>query len=194
MNNYRKVIIGIIILILIFLLGYLLGRRTFKPKTITEIKWIPGHTVLDTIEKPTPYYVEVPSDPEYIYIEVPGQPPIVDTTAILQDWLLKRHYELILMDNDTIGFLKLYADVQYNKLQETRYEFTPIIKTVDNEIQVKQPKQLFTPFVMVGFSSNMIGSVGGGLFIKDVGLSYEYVHKFSDERFNAHALKILYKF
>lgn len=50
MNNYRKFIVGIVILILIFLLGYLLGRRTFKPQTITEIKWIPGHTILDTIE------------------------------------------------------------------------------------------------------------------------------------------------
>lgn len=193
-NSTKKVLLSLIVVLIIFITGYNLGRKTFLPQTVREVRWISGHIIRDTIEKPVPYMVEVPSDPQYIYIEKPGEPLMIDTNAIIYDWMLKRQYEIMLINNDTIGMCKLYADVQYNQLQETRYEFTPITKIVDTETYTETAPKLFIPFIMAGFSSNMMSSVGGGLFIKDIGISYEYIHKFSDEKFDAHALKLIYKF
>lgn len=197
MNKYIKnalIILGVILVI--FILGYYTGRRTFTPQTVTEVKWMKGQTIRDSIDKPIPYKVEVPSDPKYIYVDrvVPGEPPLVDTMAILADCILKRQYAVVLIDNDTVGYFKLYADVQYNKLQNTRYEFTPVIKTTNTVTTVERPAPLFTPFIMTGFNTKNMGSIGGGVFVKDIGVAYEYIHRFGDEKFDAHALKIIYKF
>lgn len=181
---------------MILALGFIIGRLTIPTKTIsnTITEYIPGATIRDSISYPVEVKVEVPSDPEYIY--VPGEPQVVDTLAILADWILKRKYQEVLFDNDSIGKFTLRAEVQYNKLSLIDYDYNPIQRQT-TVTTIKTKEKLFTPFVFLGYNTGNYGSITGGLFIKNFGIAYEGVLKFNDNNLGNqyyHGLKLGVKF
>lgn len=128
-----KIKIAIILSIVFFVLGFILGRLTLTPETVVEtkesIKYIPSTTVIrDTIKeyKLIPYDVFVRDTiTQYIVQEV-------DTAAILRDYNLSRKYALD-FSNDTIGIFRVDAEVNQNKLVHVSSVINPITKTVVQE-------------------------------------------------------------
>lgn len=129
--NNKK--IAIILGIVLFVLGFILGRLTSTPETVVKteerIEYIPSTTVIrDTIKKDklVPYDVFVRDTiTQYLVQEV-------DTAAILRDYYLSRKYALD-FSNDTIGIFRVDAEVNQNKLVYASSFINPITKTVIQE-------------------------------------------------------------
>lgn len=163
-----KLIAVIAGIIFALLLGIYIGKKTAPVKTITKTEYIQGETIRDSIPYPVPYKVTVPADTlkilqqcikDGIYADLfPEKIKYVtdtvyfekeDTTKILEDWATKREYERTLFDSDTLGTFKLNTTVQYNRISDLKYEFTPMIKTVTTtEYRVRK----ILPFVGAGVS------------------------------------------
>ena len=194
MFKKTNIILGMIILCC----GFFLGRCTDKK---TEVKYIKGDTVIDSI--PFPFVVKetIPGEPQWltkrdtlwkdstIYVK-----ETVDTLAILADWIKKREYQNVLFDTDTLGKLVIYADVQYNQLQKLKYEFTPIQKNI---LTLKKPR--IEPFIMAGVQTGWVPSFQAGIFYKNFGISYDIsIDTYFDNQIRKttyiHGLKVGYKF
>ena len=168
MNSYLK----IAIVIVAFVVGFFLGRKFTNVKE--KIEYVKGETIHDTIVISQPTFVEIPAKPKYIYkydtIVVDNIQYIsekVDTSAIIQDYILMRTYEFNVFNSDTLGKFDVKQQIGYNKLLSFDYTFTPITKQVT---QYKEP--LFTPFVTAGYSTNQTVLLGGGFYYKNIGLEY----------------------
>lgn len=192
-----KILFHVIIIIILFIGGLLLGRCTKKVGENTKIEYIKGDTVRETIIKPVPEFIEMPIDtlniikqcikdgiykelwPERVitkYIEVNKE----DSTKILNDWAAKRTYDKILFQNDSVGLCKVKTEIQYNRLQLLDYIFEPTVKTITKtEFVVKK----FSPFVGIGYLTNPwddvrnpIITINGGFFIKEkYGIQAQYM-------------------
>jgi hypothetical protein len=174
MTTKTKVYIGIAVAVAIII--FFLGRATINTTEKIVTKYLPGKTVYDTIKYPVPYAVITPSKPEYLYdtIIVPGKPNVIkiDTAAILKDWTLERNYSQTSFNNDTIGTYKWNAKIQYNKLVNYNYTYTPIQKQITKEI-IKT--KLFSPYVNIGYWLDGGISAETGVFIMEkVSISAEY--------------------
>lgn len=115
------------------ILGFLLGRLTFTPETVVDIKetvkYITSTDIIrDTIteDRLVPYETFV-NDTIIKYLTQP-----VDTAAILRDYYLSRKYALD-FSNDTIGVFRVDAEVNQNKLVYASSFIQPITKTVIQE-------------------------------------------------------------
>ena len=198
------------LLIVALIVGFFVGRCT---STKEVIRYIKGDTIRDTIVISEPTYVEIPSKPKYIYkydtIVVDNIQYIsekVDTSAIIQDYILMRTYEFNIFNSPTLGKFDVKQQIGYNKLLSFDYTFTPITKQVT---QYREP--LFTPFVTGGYSTNQTVLLGGGFYFKNIGLEYN-MNVSTDRRFrlsdfenqifidilndnrNYHTFKLNYKF
>ena len=192
-----KILFHIIVIIILFIGGLLLGRCTKKVQEKTKIEYIKGDTVREIIIKPVPELVQTPVDtvdiikqcikdgiykdlwPERVvtkYIEVTKE----DTTKIMKDWATKRIYDKTLFQIDSIGTFKLKAEVQYNRMQLLDYKYDPVYREITKtEYKVKT----FSPFVGLGYLTNPwdeirnpIITVNGGLFIKEkYGVQLQYM-------------------
>ena len=192
-----KILFHVIVVIILFIGGLLLGRCTKKVKENTKIEYIKGDTVRETIIKPVPELVQTPVDtvdiikqcikdglykelwPERViteYVEITKE----DTTKIMKDWATKRIYDKTLFQNDSIGTFKVKTEIQYNRLQLMDYTFEPIHKEITKtEYKIKT----FSPFVGVGYLTNPwdeirnpIITVNGGFFIKEkYGIQAQYM-------------------
>lgn len=211
-------IICVVIGILLFgALGFYLGRKTIatdKPRT--EVVYIKGEKITDSIPYPVPYEVVKPADtadiirqcvkdgiytelfPEKViteYIEITKD----DTTEIIRDWGTKRLYSEKIFDIDTVGTCTIDAAVQYNRLSLLSYTYTPITKqTTITQYRVKA----FSPFIGAGllvdndFSDymNFIPTVNAGFFIKEkYGVQVQY-GKMLKNKNNLYGVSLLYKF
>ena len=215
-KKIQLVFVGISVIIF-GLIGFYLGRKTVKEGEIhTEIVYVEGETIIDSIPYPVPKYIVKPSDtadiimacvrdgiytelfPERVvteYIEITKE----DTTDIICDWGTKRMYSETLFDIDTVGKCVVDASVQYNRLSLLSYSYTPITKTVTiTERRVK----FFSPYVGVGallrndFTcyTNVIPSVNVGFFIKEkYGLHFQYGRDFGTGN-NLYGVSLQYKF
>ncbi len=162
--NY--LIIGLIIGILI---GFCMNRSINNSER--EIKYVKGETIRDTIKVAIPYEVVQPSKPKYIYKTDTVNNTIiqlVDSAAIIQDWILKRNYAQTLFDNQN-GKLDIDLSVQYNQLQSLRYSFTPIQKVI-----TKHSFKVWQPFVSGSYSTLDYIGLGGGIFYHNLGFEYQY--------------------
>ncbi len=111
----------------------------------------------------------------------------IDTVKILEDFLLKRDYSFNVF-NDDKGKLDVKQTIQFNRLQSFDYTFTPIQKEI-----TRTSERLFVPFVSASFSTlNYVGA-GGGVFIKDLGLEYNYLYN-NLNKSNGHLFSLKYKF
>ena len=168
MKKYLK----IAIVVVAFVAGFFLGRKTIDVKE--KIEYVKGETIRDTIVISQPTFVEIPAKPKYIYkydtIVVDNIQYIsekVDTSAIIQDYILMRTYEFNVFNSPTLGKFDAKQQIGYNKLLSFDYTFTPIAKQVT---QYREP--LFTPFVTAGYSTNQTVLLGGGFYYKNIGLEY----------------------
>ncbi len=158
--------------------------KIFQRTTVEYISLPPveGTAKIDKPVEETPQPVEIPDrvltdkkqiqEPKeritYIYDTVFRS---VDTTAILQDWLLKRTYEVNLISSDTLGSIDVTAQVQFNELQKLDYSFVPVQK----QTTIPDKGRAFTPFVSATYhnaGSNI--AVGGGMFYHNLGFGGEY--------------------
>ena len=207
MKSYLK----IAIVVVAFVVGFFLGRKTIDVEE--KIEYVKGETIHDTIVISQPTFVEIPSKPKYIYkydtIVVDNIQYIsekVDTSAIIQDYILMRTYEFNLFNSPTLGKFDVKQQIGYNKLLSFDYTFTPITKQIT---QYREP--LFTPFVTAGYSTNQTVLLGGGFYFKNIGLEYNMnvstdrrfrISDFENQNFidilndnrNYHTFKLNYKF
>lgn len=168
MNSYLK----IAIVIIAFIVGFFLGRKTIDVEE--KVTFVKGETIRDTIVISQPTFVEIPSKPKYIYkydtIVVDNIQYIsekVDTSAIIQDYILMRTYEFKVFNSDTLGKFDVKQKIGYNKLLSFDYNFTPITKQVT---RFREP--VFTPFVTVGYSTNRTVLGGLGAYYRRLGVEY----------------------
>ena len=215
-KKFQLIFVGIAV-ITVGLLSFYLGRKTVKEgETHTEIVYVKGETITDSIPYPVPQYVIKPTDtadiirkcvkdgiyaelfPERVvteYIEITKE----DTTDIIRDWGTKRMYSETLFDIDTVGKCVVDASVQYNRLSLISYSYTPITKTVTiTERRVK----FFSPYVGFGvlikndFSDymNLMPILNAGFFIKErYGINLQYVKDFGTNN-NIYGVLLQYKF
>ena len=207
MNSYVK----IAIVVVAFVAGFFLGRKTIDVEE--KVTFVKGETIHDTIVINEPTFVEIPAKPKYIYkydtIVVDNIQYIsekVDTSAIIQDYILTRTYEFNVFNSDTLGKFDVKQKIGYNKLLSFDYTFTPMTKQIT---QYREP--LFTPFLTGGYSTNQSVLLGGGFYYKNIGLEYN-MNVSTDRRFrlsdfenqnlidilndnrNYHTFKLNYKF
>lgn len=147
----------LIILVIATISSFLLGRRlsinekeSVKEKKV--IKYIPSSPVRDTIYKPTPYLVEIPSGTDTVEV-VKFQK--IDTTKVLKDYFLKRFYNLD-FSNDTIGTFKVNAVIERNSLVSADSYIRPLVKTVLKENTItKYSVKPFQIFGVLGVSPKL---------------------------------------
>ena len=197
MNSYLK----IAIVIVAFVVGFFLGRKTIDIEE--KVTFIKGATIHDTIVINEPTFVEIPTKPKYIYkydtIVVDNIQYIsekVDTSEIIQDYILTRTYEFNVFNSPTLGKFDVKQQIGYNKLLSFDYTFTPITKQVT---QFREP--VFTPFVTMGYSTNSTVLGGLGAYYRHLGVEYLIniptsqieVYNFNQNKIY-HTFKLNYKF
>ena len=167
-----KLYLKIAIVIVAFVIGFFLGRKTIDVKE--KVTYVKGETIHDTIVINETTFVEIPAKPKYIYkydtIVVDNIQYIsekVDTSAIVQDYILMRTYEFNIFNSPTLGKFDVKQQIGYNKLLSFDYTFTPITKHVT---QFREP--VFTPFITMGYSSNRTILGGLGAYYRRVGVEY----------------------
>ena len=169
-----KYYIYIGIIIIAFAGGFFLGRG--KVRTSVKTEYVKGETVVRPVKIPYPSTVYIqsvyflPTKNDTLYLD--GEPyPIqtVDTAKIIEEYITQNTYEFNAFDDDN-GKLDINQTIQYNRLQSFDYSFTPIHK---NTIITK--KNLFEPFGSVGYTTFNQVSFGGGFFLNNIGLEYNYI-------------------
>ena len=159
----------VVLLILALPVVFFIGRSSLKitEKTVVEWKSMPTISVSIT---PHPVGVSIPDVPQLLYLtDTVTQMQIVDTAAILADWILKREYAGRVI-NDSTGTVDYSATIQYNQLQHFVFDYTPIQRI---ETTTKTIERKFIPFILVGGNSAGFGQVEAGALIGNFGLSVE---------------------
>jgi len=174
-----KIILISALLLLAF--GFLAGRWSVRPKT--ETVFVQGETVRDTIfsEQLVPYRVEVPARPELPLrpdtIRLPGKPEIiifkVDTAQIIANYVVANFYRETLFDNQKDGRLIISATVQYNRLSQLSYDFTPM-----QRVTTIERRRVMEPFLSTSYNTFGLFGVGGGFFYHNLGFSGKYITDF----------------
>ena len=167
-----KLYVKIAIVIVAFIVGFFLGRKTIDVEE--KVTFVKGEAIHDTIVINEPTFVEIPANPKYIYkydtIVVDNIQYIsekVDTSAIIQDYILMRTYEFNIFNSPTLGKFDVKQQIGYNKLLSFDYTFTPVTKQVT---QFREP--VFTPFVTMGYSTNSTVLGGLGAYYRRIGVEY----------------------
>jgi len=212
MKNW-KVLLGIYLASLagVGILCWYIGKSSVQCKS--ETIYVPGETIHDTItnnielvhvEKPNIDTVNLLQycidNGLYQFLDydgfLPGDDPsdyvtpiVVDTLAIISEFITRNEYKVDLFDIDTVGKCSVSPIVQYNKLASISYEFTPIHKQI-----VTEKIQKFQPFVGIGAGS-MSYSAQVGLYTHyGLGVSIQYQRVHAPRTDNDLMVNILYKF
>lgn len=192
-----KKIILLLLIIIAFAAGYFIGKDTITNDEI--VKQVKGETVYGSLNpdfltvkkefrgdiKFLPYIfwksdtIRV-NETEYIST-------IPDTAKIIEDFITNREYQFNVFNNEQ-GILDISQSIHYNRLQSFRYTYTPI----NTEKRIKE-RQLFTPFISVSYNTFGIAGVGGGFFIKNTGVEYNYLYRPLDNQ-GGHMVGIKFKF
>jgi hypothetical protein len=194
-----------IVIIALLILSFIIGKKSVKVTEKTKIEYIQLDPIHDTVYKPKEVEVYVPIKLDtasllqycldnnlYDYLIVSSDSVrveyvSVDTLAILEDWLSVRNYDITLFDIDTLGKVQVTPVIQYNKLQNIGYTFTPISKQVEVE---KIKERIISPFIYLGIGTSFDKNLGIGLYYKHWGLGYQY--QISSDK-NKQFLNIYYK-
>lgn len=200
----KKIILKVLCGIVCLVIGFFIGRSTIK--TETEIKYIPGKTISGSVSNNQFESVkeEIPNKPllptkiiEIQYkdtgriktiTETKYMYQVVDTAAIIEDYIKKRTYAITAFDNTEQGKLLLYPVVQYNKLTGIDYLFTPMQKQTNTYLQ-----KTWQPFISASYSTLNYVGIGGGIFYHNLGLEYQYQKSLGSQS-NGHLFGAKYKF
>lgn len=208
-KNWWKIGVIIAAAILLFGLGFYIGKKR-EPEVIikTETKYVELPPIHDSIPKPVPVYVKQPADSlnillalieegkyeEYFPERVRDSLIYVtkeDTAAVIRDWAAERVYKETLFDTDTLGRFVFDAKVQYNRLQNFDYTFTPVQKQTETTIRTVRT---FLPYVGAGLDLSGSVMAQGGVFVKqNAGLAVQYRYDTKLKEHTAGAL-FLYMF
>jgi hypothetical protein len=160
----------ILVVVLALAAGFYLGHRSVSVTETTTVEYHPMPPVHVSIDAPAPLRFTVPDLPQWLYFtDTVTQRPVIDTAAILADWILKREYGDRLVE-DTTGTIDYFAIVQYNRLQNIALDYTPIQRSVTITRTI-QPR--FTPFVLVGANTAGFGQVETGVLLNRAAFSIE---------------------
>lgn len=158
----------IITILIIGLIAFFMGRATIKQTH--EVTYKKGKEMSGNALMTLPVKELVPIEPilpyKIIFIEN-TKTEIVDTAKIINDYIAERTYSLTLFDN-LHGKLNISPTIQYNKLTEVPFTFTPIEKTV-------YTKQKWTFFSSLSYNTFNIVGVGSGFFYNNIGIHYRYL-------------------
>lgn len=208
MTSKLKIIIATVFIALLCAGMFYFGRTTVKITEVTETKYLPGDPIINSVPAPYPVIKEVPAKVDtasllkycidnglYSYL-IPREVKEVviyekvDTMAILSDWLTKRNYEFTVFENDTLGTFVARPEVQYNKLQNFEYTFTPVNKVTNT---VKEKKRKFEVYGGLGMNTNAQIVFNGGFFTSS-GLGAGVVHSDNFKGDRTTGLMVVYKF
>ena len=213
MKLYQKILLYISLVIIafaiVFYLGVRVGKKEVLDNIVTNTVYVPSEPIHDSIPVLIPVKEIIPPDtlniikecvkkgiyselfPEKIVDNIVYVPDI-DSTAIVQDWATTRYYSETLFDSDTLGSCTVDATVQYNRLSNLKYKYSPVVKY--NQVLYTEKERALSPFVGAGISTpvGLTGQVG--VFVKDdwgVSLTYnrDFIHKTDN-----FGLMCLYKF
>lgn len=189
-KNWWKIGVIIAAVVGVFCLGFYLGKKR-EPEVIIkeEIKYVELPPIHDSIDRPVPVYVKKPADSlnillalikegkyqEYFPERVRDSLVYItkeDTAAVIRDWASERRYRETLFDSDTLGRFAFDASVQYNRLQNFNYTFTPIQKQTETTIKTTRT---FMPYLGAGLDTggSLVGQ-GGAFFKQDAGFAVQY--------------------
>ena len=175
-----KTVGGILVIIFVLAAGFYLGRHSVTVTETTKVEYRDLPPVHVSIEAPVPLRFTVPGLPQWLYFtDTVTQRSVIDTAAILADWILKREYGGRLI-NDTTGTIDYAAIVQYNRLQNITLDYTPIQRTVTITRTI-QPH--FTPFVLIGANTAGFGQVETGVLFRRWGGAVELGSDFSGHNY-----------
>lgn len=191
----RKTIIYIAGILFALAIGFFIGRQTIDK--IDKIVYEKGEIVsgsVDTaqfipIKEEAPEKPELPLKPMIIYQDTGSTKyilQIIDTAAIIADYIKKREYQIKPFDNKEFGKLELYPMVQYNKLIGFDYSFTPVT-------QIRHREKGWQPFVSASYSTLDYLGIGGGIFYRNLGFEYQYQLGYRSTQ-NGHSFGLKYKF
>lgn len=175
---------------LLLVAGFIIGRWAI-PSPEPEVKYIELPPVRDSLsgDDLRPISETVRDSVIYItrYKEVqvpinPGAPDtviryvtVVDTQASMKataaDWNTERKYEATLFDTPELGKFDYIATVQFNKIQNFSYNYAPKQRM---ETTVKSVPA-FTPFVRASYTTFDHVTIGGGTYIKNIGIDGFYI-------------------
>jgi hypothetical protein len=159
--------------------GFYLGRRSVEVTEITTVEYQAMPTVSVSVA-PEPLRFAVPELPQWLYFtDTVTRQQIIDTAAIIDDWILCREYGGRLI-NDTTGTVDYFATVQYNRLQNIALDYTPTQRTVTITRTI-QPR--FTPFILVGANTAGFGQAEAGVLFHRWGGSIEFGTNFSGHNY-----------
>ena len=142
-----------------------------------------GPKITDTIHVPEPIVVNKPAEVKYIpvYTTIHDTVKVLDTLASMkatvEDWNLERVYAGELFKSDTLGTMNYSATVQYNKLTSLAWDYIPKIKTI---MITKSP--VFRPFIAARYNTFEQASIGGGMFVKKIGVEASYLKDFKTQK------------
>jgi hypothetical protein len=165
---------GLLLILSAFAAGFFLGRA--KAETKETIKYVKGETTTGSVKTNLlDAKVELIKDIRYLplpywRIDTITMIAEVDTAEIIKDFMSRRDYEFTAFDNET-GKLDVKQSIQFNQLQSFDYSFTPILKETT---RIREP--LLKPFISLSYNSANTVGIGGGIFIKDIGIEYKYLH------------------
>jgi hypothetical protein len=206
MTNEKKwkILFHAIMITIFLVVGFYFGRTSIKDtEPDVKIEYLPGETIVDSFYIEKPYKVTEPIDtlniiqqcikdgiyeelwPSKIiteYIEIDK----TDTSAIIKDWATKRTYNEMLFDNTEIGKCSFKAEIQYNRMRQMEYDFTPVNKIIT---ETHHDIRLISPFVGISYlttpwveQKNHVIQINGGIFIKEkYGIQAMYQRGFVDK-------------
>ena len=175
-----KIAGSIFAMILALAAGFFLGRRSVEVTKTTTVEYRDMPPVHVSIDTPAPLRFTVPELPQWLYFtDTVTQKSVIDTAAVLADWILKREYGGRLI-SDTTGTIDYFAIVQYNRLQNITLDYIPSqrIETITRTIQ-----PCFTPFILVGGNTAGFGQVETGVLFRRFGASVELGTDFSGRNY-----------
>ena len=155
--------------------GFLAGRKTVD--TFQCVRFFEGEPRQVKVEIPEPA-VSFPDQPVlpvktvYIHDTIPAY-QAVDTAAIIAEYSAKREYLIPVFDNE-FGKLSFTEQIQYNKIADLSYAFTPVVR----EIKIKE-KAVWIPFAGISYNTLNEVSVSAGLFYWDMAIELSYITDFN---------------
>jgi hypothetical protein len=209
MINWKKIGSYVGAFLVVFLTGFGVAKLTIKPEVKTITKYEKSDPIIDSIPKPYPVIKEVPAKidsaglmkycidnhlydyliPRYEVEKIVYEK--VDTMKILTDWLTLRELRVVAFDDEVNGKFVADLTIQYNNLQNFKYNFTPIQKVIENTI-TKVPK--FEPALGIGMMlDNSAIGMAGVYFGQHYGLFYIPRYDFTNKQLT-HGIMASYKF
>lgn len=180
MNRYFWAVLSTLVIVVgVFIGGYVLGRRSAVLVHREGVLW--GDTLRRGVVEPQLVWEHRVGYPRFegsnvlrvlyrdsVRVDSVFVEGVVDTVGVLEDYFAERGYHLEFGD-DSVGVFNVDAVVRANRLVSADAEIIPRVRYVSDIVEVKTP--LFRPWFMmdVGFD----GCSYGGTLGVDVGKRYK---------------------